>query len=243
MNRSGLSGVGNLVVVAVVLTFVVPGWADSIIVGSGLGVGVGCGASCGNIDIGTAGGYEISDRQRLAQSFVLNAVVDVSALDVAISAYSLNLTQVNVYLTDDLGSNASTLAAESFVLTYPSTPQVLSLTLDSQLQAGTYYVLLTSSGGAESSPEGTVTESAIGSVGSAYYANSALGLNPTVAGWQSFNSATVGFELMGREATAVPEPDTLVLMGSGMIFLPCWLKHSIRKARRGMVSRNPVRRH
>lgn len=219
-NKVGL--LGRVVVLTISFLTVLPAAGDSILLSSGLDVGTGCVSNCGNIDIGSSGGYEISDRQRLAQSFVLNAPSHVSGLEVAISAYSRNPTQVNVFLTDALNSSATTLAGESFYLNYPSTPQVLDLGTDLDLQPGVYYVLLTSLAGPESNPGGLMTESAVGSIGSAYYANSALGSDATIAGWQPYNSPTVGFELIGSEVSAVPEPHSLLLIGIGLIGLPFW---------------------
>jgi hypothetical protein len=209
--------------VVILLAVVVPGYADSILVGSSLNVGTGCGPNCGGIDIGTSGGYEVSDRQRLAQAFELNMPVHVSELDVAISAYNLDPTQTNVFLTDALGSNANILDGQSFFLKYPSTPQVLMFGASLDLLPGTYYVLLTSPGGLESNPGAAIAPSAIGSLGPAYYANAGLGLNPTVATWITFSSTTVGFQLKGAPITPVPEPSTVLLCGVGLIPL-CLLK-------------------
>lgn len=200
---------------ALLFLAVLPASADSILLSSGLGIGSGCSTSCGNIDIGSGGGYEISDRQRLAQAFVLDTAAHVSTLNVAISAYYRNPTQVDVLLTNSLGNTATILDGNLFYLSYPSTPQVLTMTTNLELGPGTYYVLLTSLAGPESDPEGAFVQNA-GSIGSGYYANYGLGINPTNATWQTFNSPTIGFELVGTEVSAVPEPSMLLLLGSGL---------------------------
>jgi len=237
-----------IITVVCSLIWATPAKADSLLLGTGI--------SLGSIPMLTLAGPNVPNTQFLAAGFNLNQPVHVSILKIdLVASWGVSGTAV-VQVTNAIGpatTPANVLAQTNVVVpSGPSTqlfgtPNFISIPLNLNLGPGAYYIVAsTTQANVNMGWESALTywPSTVGSIGSAYvastFASPLLGNpNPSFAPastWSDYSgfypyTVTVGmFELVGHPASEVPEPATLLLVGSGIASL--WVQRKRNRTRK-----------
>lgn len=205
--------------------------ADSVLVGTGPNPFTGLDCPCGWLVASPGWSGLPADGYEVAVQFSLSGPVFVSTIDLSLESYpgdSMDLDLVN--------SLTAPTMDDEFTITggagYPFIGH--SVTLNSDLAAGTYYLILSASSGAVEIDEwegsdGTLIQNA-GTVTNGQWISSDDGatwtlFNNSVGSCVQYPSCYVGiFAVNGTPGAATPEPSTLFLLGTGLLAMAAYCR-------------------
>lgn len=180
----------------------------------------------------TAGVIAVTPGGVLAQSFTLTSTISVSAINVAVGGFSNG--PLLLQLTNAIGPTATPanlLFQAQITPNLPFTLEWLSSATTLTLAPGNYFLIMSTTTGSSNSGwirySGTLGSA--GSVGGTLWtfdlSNVNTGFLPA-SNWFNCGCGNLGFELVGQPVNPVPEPATLLLVGSGLA--AGWLKRRKR---------------